>query len=288
ARDAIDVVATTAGQITRIAFTAGQRVAAGAVLVELDAESEQAAVREAESELQNLRRQVARARTLIARNLLSTAEADDLQAQADAAAARLAAAHNRLAKRTVKAPFAGVVGLRNVSVGDYVDTDTVLTTLDDLSVIELDFEVPERFFTAVGRGQRVTAESAAFAGRRFTGVVRDVDTRINPSTRSFRVRAELPNPDAVLPDGLFMIVSLIIAQRDDALLVPQEALVSEGGERYVFVVRDGLARRVAVQTGVRVDAGIEITAGLEADAVVVSKGHQKLRDGAPVQPLPAS
>lgn len=280
---AVAIVPTVAGQITRITFAAGQQVATGAVLVELDAATEQAAVREADTELANLRRQTERAQALLTRKMSSTAEVDDLRAQTSAAEARLAAARSRLDKRTVQAPFAGVLGLRNVSVGDYVDTDTTLTTLDDLSVVELDFEVPERYYGALQRGQRLIARSVAFPERLFSGVVRDIDTRINPATRSFRVRAELPNPDTLLPDGLFMTASLTLAERNDVLLIPVAAVIAENEQRYVFVVQDDTALRVPIETGLRVGDDIEVRSGLTPDAVIVSKGHQKLRDNTPVR-----
>jgi membrane fusion protein (multidrug efflux system) len=283
ARNAIDVVATTAGQITRINFEAGQQLAENDLLVEIDAASEQAAVLEAESALDNLRRQLDRSRTLLNRKLSSTAEVDDLAAQVRVAEARLAAARSRLDKRFIRAPFAGVVGLRNISVGDYVDSDTVLTTLDDLSTVELDFEVPEKYFGTIERGQKISAISIAFPDRSFAGSVRDIDTRISTTTRSFRVRAELPNPEALLPEGLFMTASLIIIEHQDALLIPEEAVVAEGEERYVFVINDATAQRLPVVTGIRSGAEVEVISGLSIDAEVVTKGHQKLRDKAPVR-----
>lgn len=283
ARNAIDVVATTAGQITRLNFEAGQQLKANDLLVEIDAASEQAAVLEAESGLDNLRRQLDRARTLLNRKLSSSAEVDDLAAQVRVAEARLAAARSRLDKRFIQAPFDGVVGLRNVSVGDYVDSDTVLTTLDDLSTVELNFEVPEKYFGSIARGQKVSAISVAFPDRSFVGTVRDIDTRINAATRSFRVRAELPNPDALLPEGLFMTASLILIEHPNALLIPEEAVIAEGEERYVFVVRDDTAQRLEVQTGIRSGAEVEVTSGLSAAEDVVTRGHQKLRDKAPVR-----
>jgi membrane fusion protein (multidrug efflux system) len=288
ARNAIDVVATTAGQITRLNFEAGQQLAENDLLVEIDAAGEQAAVLEAESELNNLRRQLERSRTLLSRKLSSSAEVDDLAAQVRVAEARLAAARSRLDKRFIRAPFAGVVGLRNISVGDYVDSDTVLTTLDDLSTVELDFEVPEKFFGTIERGQKISAISVAFPDRSFAGSVRDIDTRINTATRSFRVRAELPNPDALLPEGLFMTASLIIVEHQDALLIPEEAVIAEGNERYVFVVSDATALRLPIATGIRSGGEIEVTSGLTPDAQVITRGHQKLRDKAPVRLLQQS
>ena len=181
------------------------------MLVEIDSASERAAVRETESELVNLRAQMTRAESLRARKLLSEADVDELRGKLGMAEARLEAVRSQRDKRTLRAPFSGVVGLRNIDLGAYVDSGTVLTTLDDLNTVELEFKIPERYFSAVKIGQSISAASTAFPQRKFSGVVREVDTRIEATTRAFRVRAELPNPDAVLPEGLFMSVSLVVA-----------------------------------------------------------------------------
>lgn len=281
----VRIVPTTSGLATRIAFEAGQRVEASAVLVELDSASEQAAVSEAESELANLRRQVGRAETLRAQRLLSAADLDDLRSRLGIAEARLAAARGQLQKRVVRAPFGGVVGLRNIHLGDYIDSSTTLTTLDDLDTVELEFRIPERYFRAVETGQAVAATSVAFPGQTFVGVVHEVDTRIDTATRSFRVRAELPNPDALLPDGLFMAVSLVVGEREDAVLVPEEAIISEGGRNYLYVVDGETASKTMIVLGQRLDAGVEVRAGLAPGSEVVTKGHQTLRDQSPIRPV---
>lgn len=285
AASSVRIVPTAAGLVTRIAFQAGQRVEAGAVLVELDSASERAAVREAESELANLRLQVGRAETLRAQRLLPAADLDDLRSRLAVAEARLEAARGQLDKRLILAPFGGVVGLRNVNLGDFVDSNTTLTTLDDLDTVELEFRIPERYFRAVETGQAVAATSVAFPGQTFTGVVHEVDTRIDAATRSFRVRAELPNPDALLPDGLFMAVSLVVGEREDAVLVPEEAIISEGGENYLYVVNGAMAARTTIILGQRIDAGVEVRAGLAPGSEVVTRGHQSLRDGSPIRPV---
>jgi membrane fusion protein (multidrug efflux system) len=283
ARDAINVVSSTNGLVAGIYFNAGDQVTAGQVLVELDSASERAEVLETEAALANSRVQLKRQRQLSSRNLSSAAEADDLAAQVSVNEARLASVRSRFEKRFIRAPFPGVVGLRNVSVGDYVDSETVLTTLDDLSVVELDFEVPEKFYGAVKRDQPINASSVAFPARQFAGTVSDIDTRINAATRSFRVRAELPNPNAVLPGGLFMTARLVIVERQDVLLIPQEARIAEGDEQYVFIVKDKIAKRTPVRTGLRTGDDIEVTDGLAVGDHVVTKGHQKLRDESLVQ-----
>jgi membrane fusion protein, multidrug efflux system len=281
----VRIVPTASGLVTRIAFQSGQRVEAGAMLVELDSASERAAVSEAESELANLRRQVGRAETLRAQRLLSAADLDDLRSRLGIAEARLAAARGQLDKRLILAPFAGVVGLRNINLGDFVDSNTILTTLDDLETVELEFRIPERYFRAVRTDQTVAATSVAFPGQTFAGVVHEVDTRIDAATRSFRVRAAFPNPDTLLPDGLFMAVSLVVAERVDAVLVPEEAIISEGGESYLYVVDGATAAKTTIVLGQRLDAGVEVRAGLAPGSEVVTRGHQSLRDQSPIRPV---
>jgi membrane fusion protein (multidrug efflux system) len=279
----VQIISSTSGLVTRIAFETGQRVQAGAVLVELDNASEQAAVREAESEWTNLRAQITRAESLRARNLLSAADLDELRSRLGMAEARLEAARSQWQKRRIRAPFNGVVGLRNIDLGAYVDSSTVLTTLDDRETLELEFRIPERYFNAVKAGQTVTATSIAFPGRTLSGAVREVDTRIEPATRAFRVRAELPNSDGLLPDGLFMAVQLIVAERHDTVLVPEEAVITEGGQSYVYVVETGTATRTTIILGQRRDAAIEVLAGLAPNVEVVTKGQQSLRDKTPIR-----
>ena len=279
----VRIAPTAAGLVTRIAFEAGQRVAAGAVLVELDSASEQAAVREAESEWTNLRIQMERAESLRARKLLSAADLDDLRAKLDMAEARLEAARSQLQKRSVRAPFGGVVGLRNINLGAYVDSGAVLTTLDHLETVELEFRIPERYFSAVKPGQTVIAASLAFPGRTFAGAVHEVDTRIEAATRAFRVRAELPNPDALLPEGLFMAITLTVAERRDRVLIPEEAVMTEGAESYVYVVKAGAVARTPITIGQRRDAAVEVVTGLAPEVEVVIKGQQSLRDQAPIR-----
>ncbi|MBK8182624.1 MAG: efflux RND transporter periplasmic adaptor subunit [Candidatus Competibacteraceae bacterium] len=283
AAKSINIVPTASGLVTRVAFEAGQRVSAGAVLVEIDSASERAAVRETESELVNLRAQMTRAESLRARKLLSEADVDELRGKLGMAEARLEAVRSQRDKRTLRAPFSGVVGLRNIDLGAYVDSGTVLTTLDDLNTVELEFKIPERYFSAVKIGQSISAASTAFPQRKFSGVVREVDTRIEATTRAFRVRAELPNPDAVLPEGLFMSVSLVVAERRNAVLAPEEAVIREGAESYVYVVAGGAAIRTPITVGQRRDATVEVRSGLKPEMEIVIKGQQSLRDKAPVR-----
>jgi membrane fusion protein (multidrug efflux system) len=282
ARQAVDIVSLSSGRIAEIAFRPGERVEAGAVLVRLDDEAERAAVAEAQAALRETELALERARKLRANNTVAQATVDELEATYLGARARLDAAQKRLTDRTVKAPFTGVAGMRRVDVGARVDDATVLTTFDDLSEIEIEFSVPEIFFGQVRQGQPVSATSTAFPRRTFDGRIATIDTRIGQISRAFRVRAVLPNPDLVLPAGMFMHVEVVLEERP-AVLIPEEAVVAEGDSTFVFTVQDARAQRRPVRLGQRQAGTVEVLEGLEPGEPVVREGMQRLRDGTAVR-----
>jgi membrane fusion protein (multidrug efflux system) len=282
ARQAVDIVALSAGRVAEIDLRPGQQVEAGAVLVRLDDRMEQAAVAEASAALREAQLALERAQKLRSNNTVAQATVDELQAAFDRAAARLDATQKQLADRTVRAPFAGVVGMRRVDVGARVGNDTVLTTLDDLAELEVEFSVPEVYFGRVRRGQPVAAASAAFPGRTFEGRIATVDTRIGAVSRAFRVRAVVPNRDLVLPAGMFMHVTVVLEERP-AVLIPEQAVLAEGAGTFVFRLRGSQAERRQVRLGQREAGAVEVLDGLAAGDVVVESGLQKLRDGAVVE-----
>jgi len=282
ARQAVDIVALTSGRVAEIAFRPGQPVEAGDVLVRLDDRMEQAAAAEARAALREAELALDRARKLRTHNTVAQATVDELEAAFAGAQARVDAAEKLLADRTVIAPFAGVVGIRGVDVGARVDDETVLTTLDDLREVEIEFSVPEVFFARVRPDQTVQATSAAFSGRAFTGRIATIDSRIGAVSRAFRVRATVPNPDLDLPAGMFMHVSVILEERP-AVLIPEQAVIAEGATTYVFTVQDARALRREVRLGQREAGTVEVLDGLEAGEVVVQAGVQRLRDGAEVR-----
>jgi membrane fusion protein (multidrug efflux system) len=284
ARQAVDIVPLSSGRVAEIAFRPGALVQESAVLVRLDDRAEQAAVAEAQAMLREAELALDRARRLRTNNTVAQATVDELEAAYLGAEARLDAAQKQLADRTVRAPFAGVVGIRGVDVGARVDDTTVLTTLDDLGEIEIEFSVPEIFFARVRPDQLVQATSASFPGETFAGRIATIDSRIGQVSRAFRVRAVLPNPDLQLPAGMFMHVSVVLEERP-AVLIPEQAVLAEGDSTFVFTVADGRAVRREVRLGQR-DAGtVEVLDGLGADETVVRTGLQRLRDGVAVQVL---
>jgi membrane fusion protein (multidrug efflux system) len=191
-------------------------------------------------------------------------------------------AQAKLADTVVRAAFAGRVGLRRVSVGSLVSPGTVITTLDDTGTIKLDFTVPETFVSMVSPGLAITAHSVAYPGKTFEGKVSSVDSRVDPSTRSVTVRALVPNPDGLLKPGMFLNVRLSRGAVE-ALLVPEQALVPEQGDVFVFVVKDGTVAKRLIRIGQRRVGAVQVVQGLAAGELVVTEGTQKLRDGASVK-----
>lgn len=196
--------------------------------------------------------------------------------------ARIEAAKAERADYRVHAPFSGRVGLKRIDAGAVVQPGTAITTLDDTDPILVSFAVPETAIAGLRPGLTVTAISAAYPDRTFTGSVRSIDTRVDPQTRAVTVEAEFANPDGTLKPGMFLAVELTLAVKSDAVMVPEAALVREGQSSAVYTVADGHVRRVPVETGARRPGLVEISSGLAGNETVVIAGQQKLRDGAPV------
>ena len=284
ANEAVDITAKLSNRVTAIRFREGQQVKAGEVLVEFDSEQARATLAEAEAALSDSQSQFKRSRELFATKALSEAQLDQLQATLSANQARVAGARSQLNDTIIRAPFAGRVGLRNISVGSYVSPGTVITTLDDTSVIKLDFSVPEVFLSSLQEGLQISARTSAYPDEDFKGKVSSIDSRLDPVSRAIIVRARIDNKDGRLKPGMFMTVKLIRAERP-ALMLPEEALVPEGNKKFVFVVRDGKAARVEIETGRRRPGEVEVVSGLDEGDQVITEGTQKVREGAPVKPV---
>jgi len=281
ANESVDVTAKVANQVSAVRFAEGQQVRKGDVLVELDSAQERADLVAAEAALAESRSQYRRSRELYTTRVLSDSQIEQIEATYRAAEARVAAARARVADTVVRAPFAGRVGLRRVSVGSLISPGTVITTLDDTATIKLDFTIPETFIAAVQPGLEISARSVAYPDTSFGGRVASVDSRVDPATRSVTVRALLPNAQGLLKPGMFLTVRLSRGAVD-ALLVPEQALVPEQGDVYVFVVRDGTASKRKLRLGERRVGDVQVLDGLAAGELVVTEGTQKLRDGAAV------
>jgi membrane fusion protein (multidrug efflux system) len=282
ANESVDITAKVADRVAVIRFGEGQQVRKGDVLVELDNTEARADLAAAEAAASDSRSQYKRSQELFATKALSEAQLDQLQATLLANEARVAAARSRLADRVITAPFSGRVGLRNVSLGGLVNPGAVITTLDDLSVVKLDFSVPEIFLSTLQPGLAVQARSTAYSDTTFEGRVASIDTRVDPTTRSVAIRALIDNRDGRLRPGMFMTVKLVRPE-GLALMLPEQAIVPENEQHFVYVVADGKAQKREVKIGRRRPGEVEVLQGLSADDGVVVDGTLNLRDGVPVR-----
>lgn len=280
----VDIVPEVDGRLVELTITPGTPVEAGDVLARLDDTIQRADLSEAEAVLTERRQSLERIRTLSRTNAVSQSALEDAIARLAEAQADMERSRRRMEDRSITAPFAGVVGLTNYDVGARVSDGQVLTRLDDLTEVEVEFSLPETVFSQVRRGQTVTAHSAAFPDRRFEGTVTAVDSRIDPVSRAFRTRAVIPNPDSALPAGMFLSLTLVLSE-EDRITVPEEAIVFQAAETYVFVADDGTARQRIVETGQRRDGRIAVLTGLEAGESVIVRGLQRVRDGTPLNIL---
>jgi membrane fusion protein (multidrug efflux system) len=192
----------------------------------------------------------------------------------------------RLDDVRITAPFDGRVGLRQVSLGALVQPGAPVTTLDDLSRVKLDFSIPENYLGKLREGLAVEARTPAFPTRVFVGRVTAIDTRVDPVTRAVRVNALFDNPDEALKPGLFIAVELALDKRENALVIPEEALVPEAARQFVFVVRDNRAIRVEVKLGTRIQGEVEVAEGLKSGEVVIVRGTSRVRPNMPVTARP--
>jgi membrane fusion protein (multidrug efflux system) len=285
AQESIVVTSQVSETVTAINFTDGQRVEAGQVLVEMTSAEEAAQLQEERATVNEASRQVERLKPLVAQGAASKSLIDQRRREAETAQARLKAIESRLEDRLIRAPFSGVVGLRNISVGAYVQSGTQITTLDDDSVMKLDFTVPSNYLADLRVGLPVVARARAFGDREFKGEVSAIESQIDPVTRSVTVRAMIPNPEAILKPGLLMSVDILKNERQ-TLVVPEEALIPEGKQNFVFVVDSAAAAPVVekkkVEIGARRPGDVEILSGIEEGQQVITHGNFMLRPGATV------
>lgn len=284
ANESIEIRPRIASLIDRVNFKEGQTVRKGDLLIELENNEIVAGLAVAEAALSESRSIYRRSKSLASSKAISASNLEQLLAQVQVDEAQVEAARARLANTRILAPFEGRVGLRRVSPGSFVNTSTVITTLDDVSQIKLDFSVPETFLTVVREGMDIIAHSLVFPDREFLGKVSSVDTRLDPVSRSVQVRALIPNTEGILKPGMFLTVDL---QRDrgDVLIAPEQAIVPEGTRQFVYVVKDGKAEKRPVILGRRVPGFVTIEEGLEVGEEIVTEGTHKIRDGSGVETI---
>ncbi len=282
ARESVAVTAKVSETVQRVHFDSGDVVAAGAPLLTLSGQQQQAALAAAQAEAEEAERMFRRQSELAEQQLIARASLDTQRATRDAARARANEIRADIGDRTIRAPFAGVLGIRQVSPGALVTPGTMIATLDDIARVFVDFPVPEGQLAHLATGQRVSGRSDAYPDREFTGTVSTVEARVDPATRAVNVRADFPNPERVLRPGMLLQVQLSRPQRQ-ALQLPEISVVQVGRESFVYRVKaDSTVEQVAVEVGGRIDGQVEVVSGLETGDLVVVDGTGKLRPGSKV------
>jgi len=269
----------SAGRISAITFQEGQRVTKGAPLVKLDPAIPQAEAQQARANLVLAKSKFDRAVDLAKRNYISGQAKDEAENNYKVAEASVQLAEAKLAKTEIRAPFSGIIGLRSVSVGDYVKEGADLVNLEAIDPLKVDFRVPETYMRQVQAGQSMEVTLDALPGKTFEGKVLAVNPLVDAAGRSVVIRAQVRNQDSTLRPGMFARVRLITRERAEAMVLPEQALVPQGTEQYVFKVIDGKVARVRIETGQRRDGKVEVVSGLKPGDTVVTAGQLKLRDG---------
>lgn len=270
------------GRIERLNFTEGAPVQKGQIIVALDDAVPAAELAQARANLALAESNYQRTQELEKQKFVSATAKDQALNGLRVAQANVQLAEARLAKSRIVAPFGGIIGIRQVSVGDYVKEGQDLVTLEDISALKVDFRVPEQILAALRRGQAVEMASDALPGRKYLATVDAIDPLVDQAGRAVLLRARLRNSDGQLRPGMFVRTRLIVSQRQNALTVPEEALVPVGPDQFVYRVSDGKAQRVKIRTGVRRAGTVEVVEGLAPDDTVVTAGQLKLRDGVSV------
>jgi membrane fusion protein (multidrug efflux system) len=281
ANESVALTASVTETVSAIHFDDGDRVEKGRVLVEMTSGEEHAQLEEARATVDEAYRQYQRVVSLETQGTAARSLLDERKREWETARARLGAIESRLADRLIKAPFAGVLGLRDLSVGALVEPGDLITTLDDDSVMKLGFQVPSTYLEVLRPGLDIIATTRAYADRRFQGKVKAIDSRIDAATRAIRVRAVLPNPEQMLKPGMLMQVELLKQPRQ-TIVIPEEALLPQGDKQFVLLVDQAAGNQVVrreVAIGGRRPGEVEIVDGLRAGEQVITHGSLKVRPG---------
>jgi membrane fusion protein (multidrug efflux system) len=273
--ESVTITPSVSETVASLHFDDGELVTEGRLLVTLQQDEEQAALREQQAFLAEQEREVKRLEELVRSNQVAQTELDQRRTLAAIARSRIAQEEARIEDRTITAPFSGVLGLRQVSPGAQVEPGQVITTLDDISRMRLDFTVPARFLRFLQVGQQIEASTNAYV-RVFTGEISALSSRVDPVNRSITARAVFANPDGSLKPGMLMRVT-VLGDRRAALLVPEESLVSRATDHYVWKLDDGTATRTFIEIGDRKPGWVEVTSGLKVGDVIVRDGIARLR-----------
>lgn len=278
----VQIAPEIAGRIAEIRFQEGEPVKEGDILVKLDDALAQADVADAEARFSFQKANFDRAESLARTRNIAERTHDEARQNFETARATLELARVRLSKHTIVAPFSGIVGIRTLSAGAFVNTGTTVVNLEKIDVLKLDFKIPEIFLADVQVGQMVDVTVDALPKRNFQAQIYAIDPLIDVNGRALQIRARLKNPEMVLRPGLFARVLVKGRTEREVVLVPESAVVPRAGETFIFKVEDGKAVESKIELGSRRSGMVEITSGLMDGATIVIAGHQRLKNGAVV------
>jgi membrane fusion protein (multidrug efflux system) len=288
ADEAIVIRPEVAGRIDRIAFEEGHAVKKGALLARLDASETRALVESSKVQANLDKQRLDRAADLRKKGFISQQALDEAHSNYARALAKQREDEAKLAKSEIRAPFSGVAGLRQVSEGAYVAAGTDIARLDKIDQLKLDFRVPETFLAQLKSGLAVSVAVDAFPQASFPGKIYAIEPAVDEQTRTVLARARVANPELRLRPGMFARVQLTLGVRENAVWIPEEAIVPRGQDSYVFRIVDGKAELVQVQTGTRKVGEVEIMKGVAAGDMIVTEGTQRLGPGMQVSIIPSA
>jgi len=271
------------GRVARLHFQDGQRVRKGQLLVQLDDQLPQAQLQQSLAELSIAQANHRRNQELVAQNFISQRSVDESAAALQVAQAKVALARATAARLRLVAPFDGIAGIRSVNVGDYLKDGADIVNIEDMEALYVDFRLPERFQTRIRPGQQADVLVDALPGRAFQALIQAVDPLVDANGRSVGVRGCIDNRALQLRPGMFARVTAVFGVREDARVVPEEAIVPQGGRQYVIKLVEGpdqdslMTRRVEVSLGLRMPGRVEVLSGLAPGDRVVTAGQQRVQ-----------
>ncbi|WP_447592214.1 efflux RND transporter periplasmic adaptor subunit [Aquipseudomonas campi] len=274
------------GRIATLHFREGEAVKGGALLVSLDASIARAELAQAQANLDLAEKSYQRAQMLFKRGASNAQAQDEAQSQQQAARASLSLSQARLDKTQIRAPYDGVLGLRQVSIGEYLSAGQDIVNLEVLDPLKVDFRIPQKAVSQVRIGQSIELSLDAYPGERFKGDIAALNPRLDEVGRSQAIRAQLGNPELRLKPGQFVKVSVILAERPNALLIPEEAVMPMGQLLFANLVVDGKVERRQIRIGQRLRGKAEVIEGLQGDETVITAGWQKVSPGDEVRSRP--
>jgi membrane fusion protein (multidrug efflux system) len=281
--ESVQITSEISGRITSIPLFEGAPVNAGDIMVELDSALANAEVSDTQARYNLAVGNLGRANSLAVSGNVTERARDEASTNAETTAAALELAKVRLSKHTIRAPFSGIAGIRKVSPGAYIDAGQAIVNLEKIDTLKIDFKLPELFLSQVKTGQTIEITVDALPGRTFTGTIYAIDPHIDINGRALNIRARLENPELILRPGLFSRILIKGQTKRNVLVVPEAAIVPRGEDKIVYLVKDGQAIEAKVTLGNRNKGMVEILDGLADEAMVVTAGQQKLRNGSPVE-----